>query len=48
MINEIIIQQGHNRYTKAFKEQAIRKWMNSGRYPEMTAKRAMSERILSV
>ena len=37
MKNENIIRQRHNRYDKAFKEQAIRKWMNSGRYPEMTA-----------
>ena len=38
MKNESIIRQRHNRYDKAFKEQAIRMWMNSGRSAEVTAK----------
>ena len=35
---ESIILQRHNRYDKAFKEQAIRMWMNSGRSVEFSAK----------
>ena len=38
MKKESIIQQRHNGYYKAFKEQAIRMWMNSGRSAGMTAK----------
>ena len=38
MKNESIIRQRHNRYDKAFKEQDIRMWMNSGRSAEVTAK----------
>ena len=38
MKNESIIRERHNRYDKAFKEQAIRMWMNSGRSAEFTAK----------
>ena len=30
--------QRHNRYDKAFRELAMRMWMNSGRSAEMTAK----------
>jgi hypothetical protein len=29
MKNESIIRQRHNRYDKAFKEQALRMWMNA-------------------
>ena len=45
MINESIIRERHNRYDKAFKEQAIGMWMNSGRSAAFTAKRAKGERI---
>jgi transposase len=38
MKNESIIRQRHNRYDKAFKEQAIRIWINSGRSAEFTSK----------
>jgi len=38
MKNETIIRQRRIRYNKAFKEQAIRMWMNSGRSAEVTAK----------
>jgi transposase len=38
MKNESIIRERRNRYDKAFKEQAVRMWMNSGRSAEFTAK----------
>jgi len=38
MKNESIIREKRNRHDKAFKEQAVRMWNNSGRSAEFTAK----------